>query len=573
MENRRTLRIVLASPGDVTAERDVVGGVVAELDGICRDMDPPLAWELWRWETDAYPGLHLEGPQGIIDERLRIDQSDVLVGIFRRRFGTPVADADSGTEHEIRSAINAWKTRGAPRVMIYFAEDPADQNTPQDDEQWHKVQRFKRELMEEEKALVGSFHDLASFERQISSHLLKFAFQLHADSATRAGLKNGLVRVSWRPELVHLRAEGLTELLGTFFLEMTYEGRNPPTSPLYVSVQIYLNMMITSRPRDPVLFEVGRPGADVYLSTTDLYGNHLVFPAFRLDGMLPGEKRTFQISNLRCNATHSMPAIQAFVTVAGGIVEKEQQLVATIGEGLRFEVTRSEGQERRIGGVLRQSAKLPPTRVATLRFTEGFRNAFKVQMPVYGGSPPRNDGAVAYGSESGLFGMALSSSSGQAVLSNLADFGTRLMASFHLVPTGVRLFVTDSPDGTAALIEARLVKSESTVGADNCEIEGRTACELVVREGSAVAVWQMISSGPDRRWSVAALDFGVFAAYVNCSKSNSPMPGATLVNGTFSPTPPPDRIGGFSLSSSVLPIPRFRGPYVPAAELFRIVFE
>ena len=77
MENRRTLRIVLASPGDVTAERDVVGVVVTELNGICRNMDPPLARELWRWETDAYPGLHLEGPQGIIDERLRIDQSDV----------------------------------------------------------------------------------------------------------------------------------------------------------------------------------------------------------------------------------------------------------------------------------------------------------------------------------------------------------------------------------------------------------------------------------------------------------------------------------------------------------------
>ena len=54
MENRRTLRIVLASPGDVTAGRDVVGEVVAELDGICRDMHPPLAWELWRWEKPFF---------------------------------------------------------------------------------------------------------------------------------------------------------------------------------------------------------------------------------------------------------------------------------------------------------------------------------------------------------------------------------------------------------------------------------------------------------------------------------------------------------------------------------------
>ena len=575
MENRRTLRIVLASPGDVTAERDVVRRVVAELDGNCRDMDPPLAWELWRWETDAYPGLHLEGPQGIIDERLRIDQSDVLVGIFRRRFGTPVADADSGTEHEIRSAIATWKTRGAPRVMIYFAEDPADKNAPQDDEQWQKVQRFKRELMEEEKALVGSFQNLTSFERQIRSHLTKFANKLHADS----GPKNGLVRVSWRPELVHLRGEGLTELLGTFFLEMTYEGRDPPTSPLHVSVQIYLNTRITSRPRDPILFEVGRPGTDVYLSTTELYGTYLLFPPFRLDGMLPGETRRFQIGNLRCNAVPAL--VLACMTVAGGTVEKEQQLVATVGEGLQFEVTRSKGQESRIGGILRQSASLPPTRVATLRFTEGFRNAFKVQMPVYGGGARRDDGSIAYGGESSFFGMALSGSSGQPVFSNLADFGTCFMASFHNVPSGLRLFVTDSSDGTPALLEARLVKSESTVSSDNCEIEGGTACELVVREGSAVAVWQMIPSGPDRRWTMASLDFGVFVAYVGSPTSNSPLPGTTSVNGSFSPISPPDRSGGFSLSSlvrfslssSVLPIPRFRGRAVLAAELFRIVLD
>jgi hypothetical protein len=455
--------------------------------------------------------------------------------------------------------------------MIYFAEDPADKNSPQDDEQWQKVQRFKRELMEEEKALVGSFPDLTSFERQIHSHLLKFAFQLQADSASPVGSRNGLVRVSWRPEIVHLRREGLTELLGTFFLHMTYEGRTPPTSPLYVSVQIYLNTMITSRPRDPILFEVGRPGTDVYLSTTELRGNHLVFPAFRLDGILPAETRTFQISNLRCNATLP-PEIHAAMTVAGGTVEMEQKLIATVGEGLRFEVTRSQGQESRIGGILKQSASLPPTRVATLRFTEGFRNAFKLQMPVYDGGVRIDERAVAYGSESGLFGIALSSSSGQPVFSNLANSGTRFMASFHHVPSGVRLFVTDSPDGTPTLIEARLVKSESTVSSDNCEIEGRTACELVVREGSSVAVWQMTSSGPDRSWTVASLDFGVFVAYVGSPISNCPRLGVTTVDGEFSPAPPPGG-GGFSSSSSVLPIPRFRGPYVPAAELFRIVHD
>jgi hypothetical protein len=37
------------------------------------------------WETDSRPGLHLEGPQGLIDERMQIADSDVVVGIFWKR--------------------------------------------------------------------------------------------------------------------------------------------------------------------------------------------------------------------------------------------------------------------------------------------------------------------------------------------------------------------------------------------------------------------------------------------------------------------------------------------------------
>jgi len=37
---------------------------------------------VWRWETDARPGLHIEGPQGLIDERTGIDDADIVVGVF-----------------------------------------------------------------------------------------------------------------------------------------------------------------------------------------------------------------------------------------------------------------------------------------------------------------------------------------------------------------------------------------------------------------------------------------------------------------------------------------------------------
>jgi len=52
MREVRILRIVLASPGDVQAERELLPGIIEELN---RDIaaDRGLRLELSRWETDA----------------------------------------------------------------------------------------------------------------------------------------------------------------------------------------------------------------------------------------------------------------------------------------------------------------------------------------------------------------------------------------------------------------------------------------------------------------------------------------------------------------------------------------
>ena len=56
MREARTLRIVVASPSDVQAERDLLPGIIDELNrGIAADRG--LRLELSRWETDAYRKL------------------------------------------------------------------------------------------------------------------------------------------------------------------------------------------------------------------------------------------------------------------------------------------------------------------------------------------------------------------------------------------------------------------------------------------------------------------------------------------------------------------------------------
>src|SRR4051812_11095595 len=91
------IKVILAWPSDVSAERKIIGEVIEEINGYI-SQDKSLEIELLSWDTDTYPGLHIDGPIGKSDEDLGFEDADLVVGIFWTRFGTPVYDAQSGTE-------------------------------------------------------------------------------------------------------------------------------------------------------------------------------------------------------------------------------------------------------------------------------------------------------------------------------------------------------------------------------------------------------------------------------------------------------------------------------------------
>ncbi|MGO9971563.1 MAG: hypothetical protein ACLP01_01775 [Solirubrobacteraceae bacterium] len=162
------VRVVVVSPGDVMAERDTVALVVDELNGqVARSHGCQLS--LWRWETDARSGMHIAGPQGLIDERMEIGDSDIAIGIFWKRFGTPTGDAQSGTEHELRRAWDAWRESNRPDVMVYFCERSATPANSAEAEQWQRVLKFREELPEEQ--LWWPYTTPVEFERLVRAHL------------------------------------------------------------------------------------------------------------------------------------------------------------------------------------------------------------------------------------------------------------------------------------------------------------------------------------------------------------------------------------------------------------------
>jgi hypothetical protein len=172
---KQILRIVVASPGDVQAERKALPDVIDEINrGVAADRN--LRLELSRWETDTYPGFHADGPQGEIDTILRIDDCDLLIGIFWHRFGTPTMDASSGTEHEFRLAHQAWQRSGRPQIMVYFNDEAYSPRSKEETDQWGRVFEFKNNFPKE--GLWWPYTGSAQLVSLVRNHLTQYVRKL-----------------------------------------------------------------------------------------------------------------------------------------------------------------------------------------------------------------------------------------------------------------------------------------------------------------------------------------------------------------------------------------------------------
>jgi hypothetical protein len=168
--SRREMRVIAVSPGDVAAERKRLITVVEELN---RNLAPEFGFDLklWRWEADATPGLHLLGPQGRIDEDMRIEDADVVVGIFWNRLGTRLPDAESGTAHELHRAWEQWKTTGRPQVLLYFCERKSRLKTVAEVAQLLDLFTFREKIPPEQ--LCWEYESINGFEREVRQHLTR----------------------------------------------------------------------------------------------------------------------------------------------------------------------------------------------------------------------------------------------------------------------------------------------------------------------------------------------------------------------------------------------------------------
>lgn len=159
--NATVYKVVIASPSDVEKERAIARKVIYKWDALHSEEKRIILLPVG-WETHSYPETG-DRPQSILNKQI-IKNSDLLIGIFWTRIGTPTGEAESGTVEEIEEHIKTGKP-----AMLYFSNK---QIGPQkiNNEQYEKVKAFKKKYSG--KSLYHEFSTDEEFENELYDHLV-----------------------------------------------------------------------------------------------------------------------------------------------------------------------------------------------------------------------------------------------------------------------------------------------------------------------------------------------------------------------------------------------------------------
>lgn len=152
--------VMIASPGDVQIERNIVREVIHEWNAVHAAVRRTVLLPVG-WDTHASPlmGSH---PQEIINWQV-LQTSDLLIAIFWTRLGTPTPNAASGTVEEIEEHIATGKP-----VMIYFSAAPVVMDSV-DQEQYAALIKFKTAC--KARGLFESYGSTSEFHDKVRRHL------------------------------------------------------------------------------------------------------------------------------------------------------------------------------------------------------------------------------------------------------------------------------------------------------------------------------------------------------------------------------------------------------------------
>ena len=156
----RKIKVLVASPSDVSEERSLVKEVINEWNSLNAE-ERRVTLQPILWELDAAPETG-ERTQEIINTQI-VDSCHFAIGIFWTRIGTDTGVAPGGAVEEVERMMSMGK-----RVMLYFSNAPVARKTI-DKEQETKLDKFKELL--QNRALCEEYDTLHEFRQKLVRQL------------------------------------------------------------------------------------------------------------------------------------------------------------------------------------------------------------------------------------------------------------------------------------------------------------------------------------------------------------------------------------------------------------------
>jgi len=178
----KVLRVFIASPSDLVAEREAVKAVADELNAVfAKEVSAQI--QLLGWE-DRLPGYGRAQAQ-INDD---VDRADLFIGFLWRSWGSPPGDPryTSGFEEEYHRASARREKTGTPEISLFF-KDASAIRSQRDILTLGRVLEF-RDQVASKALLFGTFSDLDEWRKKVRAlmechllRMLKISIVAHLD--------------------------------------------------------------------------------------------------------------------------------------------------------------------------------------------------------------------------------------------------------------------------------------------------------------------------------------------------------------------------------------------------------
>jgi hypothetical protein len=166
MYRARAIKVMIASPSDISSEREIVRDVLSEWN-VVHSEDKKIVLMPIGWETHAHPAIG-DRPQEIINKDV-LAGCDLLVAMFWTRIGSPTGVSTSGTVEEIDEHLKSGKP-----AMVYFSEAPVRRDSV-DDAQYKALREFRSAL--EKRGLIETYDSLGEFREKFVRQLAQAAIR------------------------------------------------------------------------------------------------------------------------------------------------------------------------------------------------------------------------------------------------------------------------------------------------------------------------------------------------------------------------------------------------------------